>query len=48
MLFERRSGARVLKRWMQKSLFYWNVIWILNYGLYRMKIGEEKFELSGP
>ena len=25
MLFEQWTGMRVLKRWMQKSIFYWNM-----------------------
>ena len=44
MLFERWTGARVLKRWMQNSLFYRNLIWIVNWSQYQTKIGEKRFE----
>ena len=43
MLFKRWTGARVLKRWMQESLFYQNVIWITNWSKYQTKFGKKKF-----
>ena len=41
MLSERWTGARVLKRWMQRSLFYRNVISIINWSWYQTKIGKK-------
>ena len=48
MLFERWTGARVLKRWIRKPLFHRNVIWIINWSWYQTKIGRKGLNFSGP